>query len=253
MDTLNTRTTFVRSGLALCCVLLGRTAPAQDVSFIAPRTFASGTNPMSVAVADFNSDGVLDLVVANFGSNSVSVLLGNGDGSFQPARSFAVGNEPISVAVGDFNGDGRLDLAVANNFLFSSSISVLLGNGDGTFQTALSFPAGGSPRFIAVADFNGDGVLDLAVANWVSATVSILLGNGDGTFQAPQNFFAETEPNSIAVGDYDGDGRLDLAVANYSSVVVLLGNGDGSFQPARLFSAGAFPVYSVAVGDFNGD
>src|SRR3989440_597917 len=112
-------------------------APAQTVSFIARRDLAAGRSPDSVAVGDFNGDGKLDLAVANRGSNDVSVLVGNGDGTFQAALTFAAGSGPSSVAAGDFNGDGKLDLAVASRG--SSLVSVLLGNGDGTFQAALTF------------------------------------------------------------------------------------------------------------------
>src|SRR6266446_3050476 len=133
-------------------------APAQTVSFIARRDLAAGRSPDSVAVGDFNGDGKLDLAVANFDSNDISVLLGNGDGSFQAALTFAAGSSPVSVAVGDFNGDGKLDLAVANSG--SSYPSVLLGNGDGTFQAALSFAGRSGTSSVAVGDFNGDGKLD---------------------------------------------------------------------------------------------
>src|SRR5262249_43237442 len=151
MATLNTRMTLVCAGLAVFYVLLAPAAQAQDVSFIAQRTFAAGFGPQSVAVGDFNGDGVLDLAVA---SRLVSIHLGNGDGSFQAARIFP-GPTPSSVAVGDFNGDGQLDLAAANQDYMS--VSVFLGNGDGSFQPARSFPAGVSPISVAVGDFNGDG------------------------------------------------------------------------------------------------
>jgi hypothetical protein len=162
---------------------------------------------------------------------------------FLAPLAFDAGAGPSSVAVGDFNGDGHLDLAVAN----TDGLSVLLGKGHGSFQTAQSCSARGGS--LAVADMNGDGKLDL-----VTSGGSLLLGNGDGTFQAARTFPVGIGPFSVAVGDFNGDGHLDLAVANSGSgtVSVLLGNGDGSFQTARTFSAGSFPQ-SVAVGDFDGD
>jgi hypothetical protein len=231
-------------------ILLGN----GDGTFQPARNFAANFYPVSVAVGDFNGDGIPDLAVANFGSDDVSVLFGNGDGSFQAALNLSVGHYPFSLAVGDFKGDGTLDLAVANYGYGSNTVSVLLGNGDGTFQAARNFPTGRGPHSVVVGDFTGDGVPDLAVANFASNDVSILLGNGDGTFQAPRNFPAGARPYSVAVGDFNGDGHPDLAVANYggNKVSVLLGNGDGTFLTARDFAAGSGPE-SVAEGDFTGD
>jgi RHS repeat-associated protein len=212
-----------------------------------------GTNPISVAVGDFNGDGKLDLAVVNENSNTVGILLGNGDGTFKPQVTYATGTTPYSVAVGDFNGDGKLDLAVTN--YGSSTVSILLGNGDGTFQPQVAFDTVvGEPDSIAVGDFNGDGKLDLVIIsnNWYQ--VSLLLGNGDGTFQAPGRFLTEGYPSSVAIGDFNGDGKLDIAVADFGAynVSILLGNGDGTFQPQVGYGAGFYPQ-SVAVGDFNGD
>jgi hypothetical protein len=209
----------------------------------------------SIAVGDFNGDGILDLAGVNGGDDSVTVLLGNGDGTFTAmATSPATGGEPVSIAVGDFNGDGIRDLAVVNEG--SNTVTVLLGNGDGTFTTTAASPAtGSSPRYIALGDFNGDGFLDLAVANCGSDTVTVLLGNGDGTFQTAVSQAAGSEPISIAVGDFNGDGFLDLAVANYGSdtVTMLLGNGDGTFTATATSPATGIGPDSIAVGDFNGD
>jgi hypothetical protein len=234
------------------------TQPTSWAALLAPATVSAGDDLIPVAVGDFNEDGKLDLAVADSSSNNVSLLLGNGDGTFQSAVVYSVGQSPSSVAVGDFNGDGRLDLAVANSG--SNNVSILLGNGDGTFQSAVESGAGESPGSVAVGDFNGDGKLDLALAgsNNGNGYVSILLGNGDGTFQPAVVYGVGLNPGSVAVGDFNGDGTLDLAliVANdgVGYVNILLGNGDGTFQTAVEYGAGAGQVpTSVAVGDFNGD
>ena len=214
---------------------------------------AAGNDPWSIAVGDFNGDGKLDIAVANSGNNTLTILLGNGDGTFTPAASPATGSGPISVAVGDFNGDGKLDLVTAN--WAQNTVSVFLGNGDGTFAPANSFPTGDEPYSVAVGDFRGVGILDLAVANKMSNNLTILLGNGDGTFTpAATSPATGSSPMSVAVGDFNGDGKLDLAVAIGSGnfLNILLGNGDGTFTPAPSPTTGYDP-WPIAVGDFNGD
>jgi hypothetical protein len=230
-------------------------------SFGAKTDFGTGTRPISIAVGDFNGDGKLDLAVANEnngGAGTVSILLGTGTGSFGAKTDFVTGPGPWSVAVGDFNGDGNLDLAVANagNILDpnGTTVSILLGTGTGSFGAKTDFVTGSSPRSVAVGDFNGDGKLDLAVANFISSTVSILLGTGTGSFEAKADFGTGSFPFSIAVGDFNGDGKLDLAVANAGddAVSILLGTGTGSFGAKTDFGTGNTPL-SVAVEDFNGD
>jgi hypothetical protein len=204
-------------------------------------------------VSDVNGDGRPDLVVANLGSNTVSVLLGNGNGTFRAQQTFTAGVVPCSIAAADVNGDGKPDLVVANRNYTSGTVSVLLGNGNGTFQSQQTFATGSQPVSVAVSDLNGDGRPDLVVANR-GGTVSVLLGNGNGTFQTQQTFATGAYPRSVAVSDVNGDGRPDLIVANFSSntVSVLLGNGNGTFQSQQTFASGTHP-YSVAVSDVNGD
>jgi hypothetical protein len=233
-------------------VFFETTRPTSIVALANPSDFVTGQGSASVATGGFTGNGKIDLVVANSGSNNVSVLLGNGDGTFQAAVNYDVGSGPQLVATGDFNGDGKTDLVVANSG--SNNVSVLLGNGDGTFQTAVNYDVGSGPQFVATGDFNGDGKLDLVVANSGGTSVSVLLGNGDGTFQIPLDFAVGVAPFSVAVGDFNGDDKLDLAVVSFgSSVNVLLGNGDGTFQPAVAYPAGNVVTISVVAADFNGD
>jgi len=242
----------------------------NSVGFGLASSSATGYNPFSMAVGDFNGDGKLDLAVANAcgtdpncGSvGTVSILLGDGRGNFSLASSPVVGGWPWSVAVGDFNGDGKLDLAVANQT--SSTVSILLGDGTGNFTLASSPTTGSSPMSVALGDFNGDGKLDLAVANLCGTdftcsgtspgTVSILLGDGTGNFALASSPATGYAPDSVAVGDFNGDGKLGLAVANSGdgTVSILLGDGKGNFTLASSPATGYQP-YSVAVGDFNGD
>jgi hypothetical protein len=191
-------------------VLLGN----GDGTFQTQQRFGAGGFPVSVAVADLNGDGAPDIVTANLGSNDVSVLLGNGDGTFTLLQRFAAGDFPSSVAVADLNGDGKLDIVTANTG--SDDVSVLLGNGDGTFQNEHAFNVdfGSAPFFVTVADLNGDGIPDLAVANFSSSDVSVHLGNGDGTFQNPLFYATGWRAVWVTIGDVDGDGKPDLITVN---------------------------------------
>src|SRR5262249_34308759 len=184
-------------------------------TFQAPVNSTVGLAPRSVAAADLDGDGRLDLVSANAVSGTVSVLKGVGDGSFQAAPGYVVGSSPLSVAAADLDGDADQDLVVAN--YGSGTVSVLRHNGSGVFQQAVTqYPAGLSPQGLAVADFNTDGHPDLAVANLMNpGTVSVLLGKAGGGFQAAVSYAAGAYPYGIAVGDFDGNGAPDLVVTNY--------------------------------------
>ena len=236
--------------------------PSSPISF-APQTTTAGISGFSlVTVADLNGDGKLDLITSNFNNSFVGVFLGNGDGTFQPEQTYAVGLDPEGIVVGDVNGDGKPDIITANygsRNAKGSTVSVLLNNGAGTFQTQQTFSTGLEPAGLALADLNGDGKADLVVTNYFSNTVSILLGNGDGTFQAQQTFATGAEPYTVSVGDLNGDGKPDIVVANYggNSVGVLMGNGDGTFQPQVTYSVASSTPNSylgaVSLGDVNGD
>lgn len=224
-----------------------RTLLSGSVAFSAPQEFDVGSNPLSVVVADFNGDGKLDMASANYFSNDVSVLLGNGDGTFQAQRSAAAGNNPYALVAADFNGDGKADLAVTHINNTNPSLSVLLGNGDGSFQAPLTVGAQLSVISVAVGDFNSDGKADLALSG---RHAGVLLGNGDGTFQALRTVNTEQGVTSVAVADFNGDGKADLAMGG-TGVGVCLGNGDGTFQAENHY--GYESTLSIAVGDFNGD
>jgi len=213
--------------------------------------YATDLTPQDVAAADFNGDGKVDLAVAT-GNNSVSVLLGVGDGTFPTHVEYPVPGHPSAIVTGDFNGDGKLDIATVDPY--QSEISILLGNGDGTFQGHVEYLTGNHPVALATADVNGDGKLDIIVADIADNKVAVLLGNGDGTFKAHVDYATGNGPSSVAIGDFNGDGKLDLAVANNTdtTVAILLGNGDGSFQGPIPFATATLPN-SVVTGDFNGD
>jgi hypothetical protein len=248
-------------------ILLGN----GDGTFKAAVNYKAGSGCSQVVVGDLNRDGIPDLVLVNSGdangnyTGSVSVLLGNGDGTFKEAETFAAGQAPVSVAVADLNGDGIPDLAVADFGVYytqSGAVTILLGNGDGSFTRTKNYAAGLLPASIGVGDFNRDGSPDLVVAAY--DRVAVLLGNGDGTFQTAAGYFSGLNPVSVKLGDFNGDGVLDLAVTNLLSddVSLLLGNSDGTFRAAVNYAAGPQQVWAVrttqvrdplVVGDFNGD
>jgi uncharacterized protein (DUF2141 family) len=269
----------------------GTFQPAQVHSLVA------GT-ATSVALADLNGDGKLDVLISitpvvgcfsEGGGGSVGVFMGNGDGTFQPQQTYKSGGLCASnlavadLAVVDVNGDGKPDLLVANGcgsdqsfcgFSIHGVIGVLLGNGDGSFKSAQTYDSGGvAPRGITAADVNGDGKLDLLVANGGSeqsgggnGNTVILFGNGDGTFQTPKliESFSPAAAGlaSLTVADLNGDGKLDMVettcfsstcAGGTGAVEVQLGNGDGTFQAPQIYNSGGFLPVMVALADVNLD
>ena len=229
----------------------------------------------ALAVADLNGDGKLDVIATAAGIGAV-VWLGNGDGTFQPKVTHGTGSDTLGLALEDFKGDGRLDMVVGNGagviswdnrygypigVCRGTTVSVLMGNGDGTFGQPIAYPAGFYPSIAAVGDFRGDGKLDLAVNSEAADStcagapnpISVLSSNGDGTFQAPKVISVNLPLFSLAlgVGDFNLDGKLDLLTFS-GDLSLLLGNGDGTFQAPTSYLAGSY-VTSVWIGDVNGD
>lgn len=253
-------TNEVFSGSASVSVFLGN----GDGSFQTKVDYITGSQPKSVVIADVSGDGRPDIVVTgssfsgppSYTSTTVSVLLGNGDGTFQPKQDYGDGYGHRAVAVGDLNGDGRPDLAVTAYNSGSSTVNVMLGNGNGTFQAQQTFTTGADPRSVAIGDVNGDGHADVVTGNSQASTVSVLLGTGTGALGTKTDFATGNSPRSVALADLSGDGKLDIVVANYgsgsNSVSVLLGNGAGSFGAQTTFATNSAPS-GVAVADYNGD
>lgn len=240
-----------------------------------------GRRPGAVATGLFRSGSTfLDLAVANGGSNTVSILLGNGDGTFTPGQVIPVGVDPRAIAVGDFNHDGKPDLVVANRG--SNTLTLLLGRGDGTFTVSCTIglsivaeahkdvlesavacdvssysskeargPASPRPVALAVGDFNGDSFDDFAVVNSGTNTVSIFLGRADGGFQRAPDVAVGAAPSALAIGLFRSSGNQDLAVTNLggNTVSILLGRGDGTFEPQRTVGVGNAPS-AIAIGEF---
>ncbi len=249
-------------------LLLGLSLPRTD--------YDTGKGPISVAIADFNKDGHSDLAVANQTDGTISVLLGNGDGTFAaqtvvviPPVTTTTGTtnaSPSAIATGDFNDDGNIDIAVTD--MANSQVTIFLGNGDGTFKTPVSYPTGSNPVALVAQDFDGDGQPDLAVVNQgdgkTASSVSVLLGNRingaqDGTFGAKTDYPVGVSPSAITTAVFSTGGSTDLAVTNKGSntVSILPGNGtngtqNGTFGAQVTLTTGNAPA-GIAAADFNGD
>ncbi len=211
----------------------------------------AGDAPWAIAHADFDSDGKVDIVTVNQLSDSVSVLVNQGNGAFAPAVSYPAGDVPLGVAAADLNGDGKADLAVVS--YGTDSLLVRLNQGNGTFGPITSYPTGVDPTAVAAADVNADGARDLLVANSVSSTVSVYLNLGAGTFAPAVSYAVGSSPTSLVAVDLDGDGAADLATAGGSGhLTVRLNLGNGTFGPIMDDDAGSF-ARSLSAADLNGD
>jgi hypothetical protein len=216
-----------------------------------------GSNPDAVISADFNGDGYPDLAVTNAGDATVTILLNNGTGKLVPTTTVNVGGTPYALTYGDFNRDGHEDIAVAN--ALGNSVTVLLGDGNGNFTAAPGSPisTGYTPTSIVTADFNNDGYLDLAVANYFDSSVSILYGDGNGGFTAgaPLTLADGANPLAIATGDVNSDGVPDLLISDSSGNLSLyLGNLSSGFPATatQTRATGADPT-ALELQDVNGD
>ena len=214
--------------------------------------------PTQIVVADFNGDGYPDIATpdAVFGPSTLEVFLGKANGEFQPPVSYPAEQFASSLLAADFNNDGILDLAVMSQADENGNgvVALYLGNGDGTFQAPINDVIGGTPIEITLGDFNRDGILDFASADYFGNSASISLGNGDGTFQPPVAYKVGSGPYSISSGDFNNDGFEDLAIVNDNddTVSVLLGKGNGKFQLQTVYNTG-FQVEYVVAADLNGD
>jgi len=248
-------------------------------AFFPVELFDAGLRPQDVAVGDLDGDGRLDVVTANFDSDSVSVLLNTGHGQFAAPVDLPVGDHPSSVALGDLNGDQELDMVAVNSW--SNTVSTFLGNGDGTFQGPLLHDAGLGPLCVVLGDLNGDGAAEIvATVSWAEEyepgdpadfdpedpdpliplgnQVAVLWNDGNGGFGNLQTLEVGLGPASVALEDLDGDGDSDIVTANYydDNVSVVLNNGDETFAEQVVYEvivgAPALPE-CVDLGDVDGD
>ncbi len=242
----------VTGGINNVWILLGNGSGTFSIA----TSFSASLYPGSLCASDFNGDGDLDLAVANGNSaNSISILIGNGVGGFSPATDYPVGTCPCGLScikAGDFNNDSKVDLAIANQN--SNDVSVIIGNGLGSFGSPASFAVGSSPWSVVLNDFNGDTFLDVATSNQNSNNVSLLLGDGAGNLGIASNFSVGLKPEMLVCADFDGDTKTDIATCdrNSNTISVIAGDGLGGFAPPTSFVSTSEP-FALCVNDFNND
>ena len=249
----------IRVAITLAVVLLAPTSCSNKEPFDPPdllylfATYAVGKNPTSVSTSDFNQDGITDIMTTNIGNNTLSLLFGNGDGTFKEQIIIPACKEPRALAASDYNRDGRVDLAVACSG--SDQVRIRFGHDAGTFGVGPGYSVHRSPVSLTSADVNGDHYADLLVA-LRNDKIQILLGKGDGSFLEGTQYEYGDTPTSIAVADLNGDDKPDLAVTNggrmSNAVSIWLGNGDGTFQAPTDYRTGKRPLW-VNFADFNDD
>ena len=234
------------------CTLKDETPPPPEM-FLIPATYPVGTNPTDIAAADFNQDGNLDLITPNFGSDDLSILLGNGDGTFQDQIKIPVGEQPKSIAVGRFDDDAYPDLALTHSF--DTTLMILRGKGDGTFKITQVENVEKKPTDIVSGDFNQDGNLDIALS-LIFDRILIYSGDGRGRFALTYEFDGGDTPTDLSLADINQDGKPDLIIANSGQMrpgfSITHGRSDGRFDlpvyhPTRLRPLVVHPE------DFNGD
>lgn len=243
--------------LAASCLL----PPFAVSQFKKPVIYPVGSQPYPGAIADFNHDGNLDLAIPDVSPGDISILLGKGDGKFRPSHQFATTSDPSALAVGDFNEDGNLDLAVTEYSFGGGTLEIFLGEGNGKFTQGDVFSPGNLPYGLTVADFNGDGHLDIATANDSDNQVAVMFGKGNGRFRSPVVYDVPLPERVLAV-DLNGDGYPDLAVLAYcgefgncssGAVAVFLNKGDGTFGKPRYFDVHGVGPEGIAAADLNHD
>ncbi len=230
---------------------------------LAPAIYSVGNTPAAMLSADFNGDGIADLATVNYGDSTVSVLLGNPDGSFQAAKNSPAGTTGEVLAAVDVNGDNKLDLIVANygapgigsNGKFTGgAITLLLGNGSGTFAAPTTISQGAAPLSLVIADFNRDGIPDIAYGDYNLKSITVLPGKGGGAFGAAITSPTPEQPDFLGFGDFNGDGIEDVAVLSNEANTIseMFGLGSGAFGPSTNYSVGNDPG-DFSLGDVNSD